>query len=49
VQYDPVPDILTTTRHMDSGGTEVAALVAMVIGYRVLAYLSLRRAKALGS
>ena len=46
VQYDPVPDILTTTKHMDNGATEVAALVAMIIGYRVLAYLSLRRVKA---
>nr|CAB3497031.1 unnamed protein product [Digitaria exilis] len=45
VQYHPVPDILTTTAHMDSGATEVAALVAMIIGYRVLAYLSLRRVK----
>ncbi|OEL38953.1 ABC transporter G family member 22 [Dichanthelium oligosanthes] len=46
VQYDPVPEILTTTAHMDNGATEVAALVAMIIGYRVLAYLSLRRVKA---
>ena len=46
VQYDPVPDILTTTKHMDNGATEVAALVAMIIGYRALAYLSLRRVKA---
>ncbi|KAF8721247.1 hypothetical protein HU200_023172 [Digitaria exilis] len=45
VQYHPVPDILTTTAHMDNGATEVAALVAMIIGYRVLAYLSLRRVK----
>jgi len=45
VQYDPVPDILTTTKHIDNGATEVAALVAMIIGYRVLAYLSLRRVK----
>ncbi|PAN51508.1 hypothetical protein PAHAL_9G599200 [Panicum hallii] len=49
VQYDPVPDILTTTKHIDNGATEVAALVAMIIGYRVLAYLSLRRVKAQGS
>jgi hypothetical protein len=34
VQYDPVPDILTTTAHMDNGVTEVAALVAMIIGYQ---------------
>ncbi|TKV98124.1 hypothetical protein SEVIR_9G539300v4 [Setaria viridis] len=46
VQYDPVPEILTTTKHMDNGATEVAALVAMIIGYRVLAYLSLRRVNA---
>ncbi|CAL4912653.1 unnamed protein product [Urochloa decumbens] len=45
VQYDPVPEILTTTKHMDNGATEVAALVAMIIGYRVLAYLSLRWVK----
>ncbi|KAL6901819.1 hypothetical protein ACP4OV_004695 [Aristida adscensionis] len=45
VQYDPVPDILTTTAHLDNGAIEVAALVAMIIGYRVLAYLSLRRVK----
>jgi hypothetical protein len=49
VQYDPVPEILTTTKHMDNGATEVAALVAMIIGYRVLAYLSLRRVKSPGS
>ncbi|GJN30346.1 hypothetical protein PR202_gb18641 [Eleusine coracana subsp. coracana] len=49
IQYDPVPDILTTTAHMDNGATEVAALVAMIIGYRVLAYLSLRRMKASSS
>ncbi|RLN39168.1 ABC transporter G family member 22-like isoform X1 [Panicum miliaceum] len=46
VQYHPVPDILTTTKHIDNGATEVAALVAMIIVYRVLAYLSLRRVKA---
>ncbi|TVU48331.1 hypothetical protein EJB05_07965, partial [Eragrostis curvula] len=49
VQYDPVPDILTTTSHLDNGATEVAALVAMIIGYRVLAYLSLRNVKASSS
>ncbi|KAJ1298729.1 hypothetical protein BS78_01G475900 [Paspalum vaginatum] len=49
VQYNPVPDILITTTHLDNGTTEVAALVAMIIGYRVLAYLSLRRVKAPGS
>ncbi|KAM0890096.1 hypothetical protein ACQ4PT_027281 [Festuca glaucescens] len=46
VQYDPVPDILMTSVPLDNGVTEVGALVAMIIGYRVLAYLSLRRAKA---
>ncbi|XP_039779903.1 ABC transporter G family member 22-like isoform X2 [Panicum virgatum] len=45
VLYHPVPDILTTTKHIDNGATEVAALVAMIIGYRVLAYLSLRWVK----
>ncbi|XP_062209937.1 ABC transporter G family member 22-like isoform X2 [Phragmites australis] len=49
VQYNPVPDILTTGTHLDNGTTEVAALVAMIIGYRVLAYLSLRRVKASSS
>ncbi|KAM3230567.1 hypothetical protein ACQJBY_061004 [Aegilops geniculata] len=46
VQYDPVPDILMTSVPLDNGVTEVGALVAMIIGYRVLAYLSLRRVKA---
>ena len=30
---------------IDSGLTEVSALVAMVFGYRLLAYISLRRMK----
>ncbi|KAG8073523.1 hypothetical protein GUJ93_ZPchr0006g41583 [Zizania palustris] len=45
VQYHPVPDILITNTPLDNGVTEVAALVAMIIGYRVLAYVSLRRTK----
>ncbi|XP_062216757.1 ABC transporter G family member 22-like isoform X2 [Phragmites australis] len=49
VQYDPVPDILTTTTRLDNGATEVTALVAMIIGYRLLAYLSLRRVKTSSS
>ncbi|KAL5217469.1 hypothetical protein ABZP36_018153 [Zizania latifolia] len=49
VQYHPVPDILITATPLDNGVTEVAALVAMVIGYRVLAYVSLRRTKTSAS
>ncbi|CAM0870864.1 unnamed protein product [Alopecurus aequalis] len=49
VQYDPVPDILMTSVPLDNGVTEVGALVAMIVGYRVLAYLSLRRVKASNS
>lgn len=49
VQYDPVPDILMTSVPLDNGQTEVGALVVMIIGYRVLAYLSLRRVKSSSS
>uniref|UniRef100_A0A0E0CVE0 ABC transporter domain-containing protein n=1 Tax=Oryza meridionalis TaxID=40149 RepID=A0A0E0CVE0_9ORYZ len=45
VQYHPVPDILINAIPLDNGVTEVVALVAMIIGYRVLAYMSLRRTK----
>ncbi|RZC82703.1 hypothetical protein C5167_045491 [Papaver somniferum] len=44
VQYDHI----TPSAHgmeLDSGLTEVTAMVTMVIGYRLLAYLSLRRNK----
>ncbi|KAF0914619.1 hypothetical protein E2562_030684 [Oryza meyeriana var. granulata] len=46
VQYHPVPDILINAIPLDNGVTEVVALVVMIIGYRVLAYMSLRRTKA---
>uniref|UniRef100_A0A0D9Z293 ABC transporter domain-containing protein n=1 Tax=Oryza glumipatula TaxID=40148 RepID=A0A0D9Z293_9ORYZ len=49
VQYHPVPDILINAIPLDSGVTEVVALVAMIIGYRVLAYMSLRRTKTSAS
>ncbi|XP_038697165.1 ABC transporter G family member 22-like isoform X1 [Tripterygium wilfordii] len=42
VQYEPITPSVNGTR-IDSGVTEVGALVAMVFGYRLLAYLSLRR------
>uniref|UniRef100_A0A0D9VPQ8 ABC transporter domain-containing protein n=1 Tax=Leersia perrieri TaxID=77586 RepID=A0A0D9VPQ8_9ORYZ len=45
VQYHPVPDILINAIPLDNGVTEVVALVVMIIGYRVLAYMSLRRTK----
>lgn len=44
VQYEHIgPTVNGVTT--DSGLKEVAALVAMVFGYRFLAYLSLRRMK----
>uniref|UniRef100_J3LK60 ABC transporter domain-containing protein n=2 Tax=Oryza brachyantha TaxID=4533 RepID=J3LK60_ORYBR len=49
VQYHPVPDFLINAIPLDNGVTEVAALVAMIIGYRVLAYVSLRRTKTSAS
>uniref|UniRef100_A0A0E0K8Z2 ABC transporter domain-containing protein n=1 Tax=Oryza punctata TaxID=4537 RepID=A0A0E0K8Z2_ORYPU len=49
VQYHPVPDILINAIPLDNGVTEVVALVAMIIGYRVLAYMSLRRTKTSAS
>lgn len=42
VQYDEVPPYLNVT-HMDKGLREVVALIIMVFGYRLLAYISLRR------
>ncbi|CAL0310560.1 unnamed protein product [Lupinus luteus] len=44
VQYDHITPSINGIR-IDSGLTEVLALVAMVFGYRLLAYLSLRRMK----
>ncbi|KAK1397229.1 hypothetical protein POM88_007180 [Heracleum sosnowskyi] len=46
VHYEDVIQQMDGTR-IDSGLTDVCALVAMVFGYRVLAYLSLRRMKLL--
>jgi len=42
VQYDHVPPFLRVGT-LDSGYKEVAAMIAMVFGYRLLAYISLRR------
>ncbi|XP_028784819.1 ABC transporter G family member 22 isoform X1 [Neltuma alba] len=44
VQYEHITPSVNGMR-IDSGWTEVAALIAMVFGYRFLAYLSLRRMK----
>ncbi|XP_042015796.1 ABC transporter G family member 22-like [Salvia splendens] len=44
VQYEHISDTINGVR-IDDGCKEVGALVAMVIGYRILAYLSLRRMK----
>jgi len=44
VQYEHISPIINGIR-IDSGATEVAALIVMVFGYRFLAYLSLRRMK----
>lgn len=44
VQYEHITPTINGMR-IDSGITEVGALVAMVFGYRCLAYLSLRRMK----
>lgn len=44
VQYGHISPAINGMR-IDSGRTEVVALVAMVFGYRFLAYLSLRRMK----
>ncbi|KAJ3702418.1 hypothetical protein LUZ61_006123 [Rhynchospora tenuis] len=42
VQYDEIPPYLHVS-DMDNGLREVLALVVMVFGYRLLAYISLRR------
>ncbi|XP_062165850.1 ABC transporter G family member 22 isoform X1 [Alnus glutinosa] len=44
VQYEDITPSINGMR-LDNGLTEVCALVAMVFGYRLLAYLSLRRMK----
>ncbi|KAF5473437.1 hypothetical protein F2P56_010048 [Juglans regia] len=44
VQYEHITPTINGMR-IDNGITEVSALVAMVFGYRLLAYLSLRRMK----
>ncbi|KAJ8900034.1 hypothetical protein K2173_024149 [Erythroxylum novogranatense] len=44
VQYEHLTPAVNGTR-IDHGFSEVAALVAMVFGYRLLAYISLRRMK----
>ncbi|KAE8125236.1 hypothetical protein FH972_020069 [Carpinus fangiana] len=44
VQYEHITPSINGMR-LDNGLTEVCALVAMVFGYRLLAYLSLRRMK----
>jgi len=44
VQYEDITPTINGMR-IDNGFTEVSALVAMVFGYRLLAYLSLRRMK----
>ncbi|XP_023878664.1 ABC transporter G family member 22 isoform X2 [Quercus suber] len=44
VQYEDITPTINGMR-IDNGLTEVSALVAMVFGYRLLAYLSLRRMK----
>ncbi|XP_077240943.1 ABC-2 type transporter family protein isoform X2 [Tasmannia lanceolata] len=44
VQYDHVPPSINGI-HLDSGVKEVGAMIAMAFGYRLLAYISLRRMK----
>lgn len=44
VQYEGITGGINGIR-IDSGWEEVGALIAMVFGYRLLAYLSLRRMK----
>ncbi|KAI3855558.1 hypothetical protein MKX03_006596 [Papaver bracteatum] len=41
VQYDHIPPALTGIQQ-DRGFTEITAMLAMVVGYRLLAYISLR-------
>ncbi|KAL7225859.1 hypothetical protein ACSBR1_021088 [Camellia fascicularis] len=44
VQYEHITDSINGVK-IDSGLIEVSCLLAMVVGYRLLAYLSLRRTK----
>ncbi|KAI3923373.1 hypothetical protein MKW98_026966 [Papaver atlanticum] len=44
VQYDHIPPALTGIQQ-DRGFTEITAMLAMVVGYRLLAYISLRNMK----
>lgn len=44
VQYGKAPASLNVT-NLGNGVTEVGAMVAMIFGYRLLAYISLRRMK----
>lgn len=44
VQYEHISNSINGVR-IDSGYKEVGALTAMVVGYRLLAYISLRRMK----
>lgn len=44
VQYEQITDSVNGVK-IDSGVKEVSALAAMVVGYRLLAYISLRRMK----
>jgi len=44
VQYEHLTPIVNGVK-IDGGLTEVVFLIAMVLGYRFLAYLSLRRMK----
>ncbi|MQL86844.1 hypothetical protein Taro_019376 [Colocasia esculenta] len=48
VQYDHIPPFLNVA-NMDNGVKEVCSMIAMIFGYRLLAYLSLRRMKLPGS
>lgn len=44
VQYGHAPPSLNVT-HLDNGIKEVGAMIVMVFGYRILAYISLRQMK----
>ncbi|CAL9096005.1 unnamed protein product [Musa acuminata var. zebrina] len=44
VQYDHVPSSLNVT-HLDNGVKEITALTVMVLAYRIMAYIFLRRMK----
>ncbi|KAI3997521.1 hypothetical protein MKX01_008128 [Papaver californicum] len=44
VQYDHIPPVLTGIQE-DRGFMEIIAMLAMIVGYRLLAYISLRNMK----